>query len=121
MSKKDVSLKGTVALKDVVDHLENLVACLKAGKVCIQNCNDHVTLEPQDLIKFEVSAGQRESKESLSLKLTWHKDVPDDNKLELRITTEEPPKAKDDADTDTFSAETISAGTVSADDASEPH
>ncbi len=108
MNKKDVSLKGTVALKDAVEHLENLVACLKAGKVCIQNCADHVTLQPQNQVKLEVSAGQRESKESLSLKLSWHKDTADDNKLELRITTEEPPKVQDDA-------ETVSAG-----DASKP-
>lgn len=96
MNKKDVSLKGHIALKDAVEHLENLVACLKAGKVCIQNCNEHVTLAPPNQIKLEVSAGQRESKESLSLKLTWHKDTPEDHKLELRITTEDPPQPSDE-------------------------
>ncbi len=109
MNKKDVSLKGTVALKDAVEHLENLVACLKAGKVCIQNCADHVTLEPQKQIKLEVSAGQKESKESLSLKLSWHKDASEDNGLALRISTEEPPQAEDEA-------EAVAAG-----DGSEPH
>ncbi len=94
MSKKDVSLKGTIALKDAVEHLENLVACLKAGKVCIQNCDNHVTLAPPDRLKLEVSAGQRESKESLSLKMTWHKDAPEDHKLELRISSEEPPESE---------------------------
>ena len=109
MNKKDVSLKGTVALNDAVEHLDNLVACLKAGKVCIQNCSDHVTLEPQKQVKLEVSAGQRESKESLSLKLSWHKDTSDDNGLALRISTDEPVEAEDDA-------ETVAAGTES-----DPH
>lgn len=92
MRKKEVNLKGVVDLKDAIAHLENLIACLKAGKVCFQNCEDHVALAPGQQVKLEVSASQREAKESFTIKLAWHKAESECESLKLRITEEEPPQ-----------------------------
>lgn len=90
MKKKEVSLKGTLELSEVVAYLENLIGCLKAGTVCIKNCDDFVALAPPPQVKLEVTAEQRDAKESISLKLVWHKTEQVSRRMELSISSEVP-------------------------------
>ena len=104
MKKKEVSLKGTLELSEVVAYLEDLIGCLKEGTVCIKNCDDFVALAPSPQIKLEVSAEQRDAKESISLKLVWHKSEHADRRMALSISSEIP-EAKEEGDEDEQRAE----------------
>jgi amphi-Trp domain-containing protein len=93
-NKKRIDLKGRTDLAKAIEYLENIVASLKSGTLCVQNGSDEtLTLKPEQAIDLEVNASQRADKESVSLKLSWRKTAAECETLPLKITSREPEPA----------------------------
>lgn len=93
MSKKEAQLKATMDLPRAIAYLEDLAKSLKAGKVCVTNCDKTVTLNPEKLVKLDLEAVQKDDRESLSLEISWRKHretVADDGEVRLTISAVEP-------------------------------
>jgi amphi-Trp domain-containing protein len=56
MGNSNLKIKSTLNRLEVVNHLEQLVASLKAGTVCIRKGEKAVTLTPCDPVTFELEA-----------------------------------------------------------------
>ncbi len=98
--KQEVSFKGNLEQKTVVSYLEDMIKSFKAGKVCIQNGEKFVTLQPQGDIELSVQASEKKGKEKLSFELSWRKSPEDERKsIELKISSKEPVKPKPAAKT----------------------
>lgn len=91
--KEEVNLKGKVELQKLVAYWEDLVSCLKAGTVCIQNGEHAVALSPEGLVDVEIKASKKSDKESLLIEVSWRKEGEVDKALDLRITSNVPSTA----------------------------
>ncbi|MCG3138922.1 MAG: hypothetical protein HJJLKODD_02793 [Phycisphaerae bacterium] len=103
MSKKEVNIKGHVDLAQAIAYLEDLVISLKSGTICVQNCEDYVTLNPASGLEMEVEAKHKGEKESLTIVLNWQTQKEETEKrMELRISSTQPVTAgaTDDEDED---------------------
>lgn len=93
MSKKEVSVRGTMPPKAIITVLEDLLESFKKGQVVIQNGSEFVTLKPSEQISMELEAGQKKEKEKLTLELSWQRPVemaPEQDKA-FKISAVEPP------------------------------
>lgn len=90
MSKKEIRVKGAVTLKTAAAYLQDIVSGLKSGTIRVQNCDDQLTLEPEDLIDVEIEAKQRAGKESIVMELSWRKMAEQDQELDLKIAAQAP-------------------------------
>ncbi len=84
-------------LEKVAFYLEDLLASLKSGTLCIQQGENLVTLHPGQFVDFEVEAASKKGKEKLSLELSWRNDK-DDEKKDFKIMSEEPAEEEAVAD-----------------------
>jgi amphi-Trp domain-containing protein len=98
MSKKEVKLKGIMDPEQIVSYLEDLVGSLKQGKICVQQGEQFVTLNPDQAIHLEVKASVKKGKEKFVMELAWRKEEPADDDQEMRISPDEP--EGDEADED---------------------
>ncbi len=89
--KREVSIKAIMEIKQFTSYLQDLMASLKEGKVCVQQGNEFVFLTPGELIEVEVEATQKKDKEKFSLELSWKTDGRGSSEIsDLRISSEEP-------------------------------
>jgi amphi-Trp domain-containing protein len=93
MIDKEIFYQGTMEKEKALKYLEDLVKSCKEGKICVQDGENYVTLEPQDVVKLKATAEQDEGKEKFSLKLSWYKQRKPDQEASLKISSKEP-KAK---------------------------
>lgn len=82
MSKKEIKVKTDMKLQKLGKYLEDLVACLRVGTVCVVKGEDFVTLKPADSVKLELEAESRKGKETLTLSVSWDIDKTDDEPVE---------------------------------------
>jgi amphi-Trp domain-containing protein len=100
-NKREVEFEGTMDVKQATEYLEKLLASFKAGTVCVQRGSAAVALKPEPVVNLEVEAKQKESKESLSIKLKWRKVEPMQPEAvgpELEISDKEPPPPEPEPD-----------------------
>ena len=73
MAKKEISYKASLPHHQAIKHLENLVASLKKGSVCLQVGEDYVLLKLDEVVPMdiEVEASEKKGKNRLSLELAW--------------------------------------------------
>jgi len=93
MEKKSVVLKEKMELDKVIACLEDIVASLKAGTMCIQHGDDLITLKPTASVELEIEAVMKKGKEKLALELSWHNEKEKEKeteKMEFRIMSSEP-------------------------------
>lgn len=90
MSKKEVKLKGVMDRNQVASYLEDLLAGLKAGKICVQQGEEFVTLCPEQLIDVEIQASVKKSKEKFAMELAWRKEEAPVEISGMRISPSEP-------------------------------
>lgn len=99
MSKKEFEIKSDVELNDVVGYLEGIVKGLKATTLYIEKGEESIFLSPEREIVMEIKGYQKETKESLSISLTWHKALPEPEKEPLDLTiSSNPPKKEEKKD-----------------------
>lgn len=96
--KKEVSYETQMTLKKAVEFLEALVSGLKAGRVCVQQGHESVTVRPEKVVNLEIEAREKKEREALGFKLTWRKPIAAEEDTDLKISSEEPlPEAEEEA------------------------
>ncbi len=105
MSKKTLVFKGRLQQEQAIEYLEELVASIKAGKVCVENGDRHVVLNPTDQVYVEISASEKRDKEKISFEISWMKDVPAEEEAKLKISSEEPQPEEDTEKVGEFTGE----------------
>ena len=75
VSKKQVTVKGTMNPQTVATILEDLLESFKKGQVVVQNGAEFVTLKPSDSIGIELEAAMKKGKEKLTLELSWQQKI----------------------------------------------
>ncbi|WP_052812944.1 amphi-Trp domain-containing protein [Desulfonatronum thioautotrophicum] len=90
MSKKEVKLKGVMETSQVVTYLEDLVAGLKEGTICVRQGEEFVTLCPDQMVDVEVKATAKKGKEKFEMELSWYREPADEESQLITISSEEP-------------------------------
>lgn len=93
MAKNELCIRGRMELRTVIAYLEDLVASLKAGRVCVEQGEKSIVLQPQPLVTVEIEAEKRGSKESLEIELSWSAAARNGESLSLRISPNVPAPA----------------------------
>jgi amphi-Trp domain-containing protein len=92
-SKKAVNLKGRLEREKVISYLEDLVSCMRAGTVSIQDESQSIVLKPHDVVELEIRASHKDHKESISIDLAWRNGEENHSQLSsMKITAVEPKK-----------------------------
>jgi len=89
MEKKEISLKDRVDSKEVVNYLEDIIAGLNTGTLCIQSGCESITLKPSTTIQFEIEASTKKDKGKLNIELSWSAEKMI-NSQDLKIMSSEP-------------------------------
>ena len=87
---KTITYEGNVELDQAVSYLENLARSLRSGTVKVEHGGEHITLQPASVIKLEVEARQKRSKESLEFQLSWRQAPEPVTSPPLQIRSEAP-------------------------------
>lgn len=93
MEKKAIALKEKMELGKVIACLEDIVASLNEGTMCIQYGEDLITLKPTGNVDLEIEAVVKKGKEKLVLELSWQNDsgrAKEVEEKEFRIMSSEP-------------------------------
>jgi amphi-Trp domain-containing protein len=97
MSKKEVKLKGVMDCNQVIAYMEDLLAGLKNGKICVQQGEQFVTLCPEQMIEMEVQATVKKGKEKFEMELTWRREEAPSEMTDMRISSTESEVPHDEA------------------------
>ena len=78
MAKSDLSYNGSLSRADALDHLNNLINNLKAGRVRLCAGQDSVDLDfgAAAQVSFSLEAKAKDDKNQISLKLSWRLPAP---------------------------------------------
>ncbi|SDB22589.1 amphi-Trp domain-containing protein [Desulfonatronum thiosulfatophilum] len=90
MSKDEVKFEGVMEKSQLVNYLEDLIASLKKGQICVRQDDQFVTLCPTRTIEVEVKASSKKDKEKFELEFKWHREEgQEDNPKSNRSSTDE--------------------------------
>ncbi|TVQ97317.1 MAG: amphi-Trp domain-containing protein [Desulfovibrionales bacterium] len=89
MSKKEVKLKGVMETSQVVTYLEDLIAGLKEGTICVRQGEEFVTLCPDQKVDMEVKASAKKGKEKFEMELSWYRERAEEESQLITISSEE--------------------------------
>lgn len=98
MSKKEVKLKGVMEISQVVTYLEDLVASLKEGKICVRQGEQFVTLCPDQRVDVEVKASAKKGKEKFEMEMSWYQESVEEEPQAMHISSEEPDQDEQGSD-----------------------
>ena len=71
METNKISLKQIMETKDVITYLEDLIKSFKAGKVVVQQGENHLDLQAPELVDIKVEAKVKKDKSKFGLELSW--------------------------------------------------
>lgn len=86
--KSEAKMKANIELPKAIGYLEDVVKSLKAGRICITNCEKSLTLTPENVVKLELEATQKGDKEELSVRIAWRKEEAEAEEMDLHIGSE---------------------------------
>ncbi len=88
MEYNEVRVESDLELGQAISYLEDIVAGLKSGRLCVQHEEDELTLAPQRTVSVSIKARQKKDKESVNLKISWRTPtVQKEGTPPLRITS----------------------------------
>jgi len=95
MATKELKVRTTVGLLETVKQLENLIASLKEGTICITKNDKAIVLSPKEPVSLELEAEvkleKNTLKEKLTIELKWKKEEqPVEEKESFSISSEAP-------------------------------
>lgn len=92
--KKEISFHGSVDLPAAIAQLEDLLAGLKSGTLCIQQGAQYLTVHPVENMDLGVRVRRKGDKESVSVLLEWQRSFTAAHSTGLKISDKEPPLLK---------------------------
>jgi amphi-Trp domain-containing protein len=87
--KQEVSLKTKAELGQVINYLKEVVGCLEAGTLCLQNGSHGIVLKPGQTVEVDMGGSQKGDKEGFHLKVSWLRTETADEEPHLTITSDE--------------------------------
>lgn len=75
MELSKISSEQTLAVKDVINYLEELTRSFKEGKVVVKQGDDFVNLDIAETVAVEVEGKNKKDKAKFSLELSWRKEA----------------------------------------------
>jgi hypothetical protein len=85
-----MKVKVTIGLGELVQHLDDLVCALKAGRLCIVSRNRTIMMQPDDSVNVRLLAGSRKDgksrRERLAVKLEWMRAIAEDDRDDFSIS-----------------------------------
>ena len=84
-SKKKMRIDSVMELTKAITYLENLVESIKAGRVEVQTGDETITLNPAQVVEFEMELSRKKDKEKMSFEMSWKKDPRLDEETDLQI------------------------------------
>ncbi len=88
MENQEVEFEGQLSLAKAIGYLEALLNACRAGRICIQEGEDFVVLNPYNSVDLKVKAEQKEDEEFLSLKLSWiREDLSEEDQMPFKISS----------------------------------
>jgi amphi-Trp domain-containing protein len=91
-----IELEQVMEKEACIAYLEELIKCLRAGKLVIEQGGQVVSMSPPEVIDIEISAKRKEKKEKFALNLSWSKELHQETAAPITISQEEP-ETDDDA------------------------
>jgi amphi-Trp domain-containing protein len=86
-NKAEVRYKSTLDSSAAIACIENILACIKAGRLSVEAGDQSVILTPVDHTTLKVQAEQREDRESITIELIWRPPSPDTPDGDLKISS----------------------------------
>lgn len=72
MQTEKLEVKQTMTYDQALNYLEDLLACLRSGKVVLQQGDEYVSMEaPEDSFGVTVKAKQKNGKAKFSMEMSW--------------------------------------------------
>jgi amphi-Trp domain-containing protein len=91
MDRKEIEVKSAIEIDQAVAYLQDIVNSLKQKRVCVEHGGDSLVLNPPGSVTVEVKARQKADKESISLKISWLRQIEGDQPApDLKISAKEP-------------------------------
>ncbi len=72
--------------ESIVEYLTALTEGIAAGSLDLRSDSGEINLTPKGLLRFRVEARRGVYRTGLILKISWRKEVPDDEEGSLHIT-----------------------------------
>ena len=76
MSKKSIEIKVSMDTQALVALLENIVANIKSGVVCIQRDEACVAIKPTEQAEVSIEAGVKKDRQKLKIAMSWREVAP---------------------------------------------
>ena len=92
--KKEMTFDGTVDMAGAISQLEDLLAGLKSGTLCVQQGTEFLTVRPAESVDMGVKVRRKGDKESVSVILEWQRTMTVSESTGLKISDKEPPLLK---------------------------
>ncbi len=91
MSKQEIKIKGVMEKDSVFSRLEEIILCMREGRINIQSEEDGISLTPGKSIKMEIKAESGKEKQKIEIELSWHTDKESELRpVEMTINCKEP-------------------------------
>ena len=94
MSKDEVKFEGVMDKSQLVTYLEDLIASLKKGQICVRQDDQFVTLCPTRTMEVEVKASSKKDKEKFEIEFKWHREEGQGDSPEMKSSSSDEEKSK---------------------------
>ncbi|MDX2505343.1 MAG: amphi-Trp domain-containing protein [Gammaproteobacteria bacterium] len=74
--KKTFSHLSLQDARSIQPVLKSIIKGISQGKMTFSDEDDEITLKPEGLLRFKVTASKSESKHQLDIKISWNIDDP---------------------------------------------
>jgi amphi-Trp domain-containing protein len=100
MATKELKIKTTAGLQETIKQLENIIASMKEGIICIRKNDKALVLSPKEPLVLELGAEVKLEKhvlkEKLTIELKWRKEELVAEDKETFSISSEAPKTEDE-------------------------
>ena len=93
-TKREVVFEGDVDLPSAIAHVEAVVAGLKSGTLSVEQGMQTLTVHPAGSMSLAVKVKRKAERETVSLELTWEREVRAQSVAGLRISDKEIPRVR---------------------------
>lgn len=94
MPKQEITYKTRLTTQQVVAHLEDLVASLKEGSVCVRVAKDSLVLGLDEAmpLEFTMNVAKKKDKNRISLEVSWREIEPEEEEPEVMLISSSLPE-----------------------------
>lgn len=69
---REIRVESTLEVGQAVAYLQDIVNSLKAGHIKVEHGGNKLEMSPPGSVNVQLKAKRKETKDSISLKISWH-------------------------------------------------